>query len=426
MNNLKILLLATLSLLTASGLEAGTPDTLILEYCHRRAVENYPIMKQKQLFAESTALKNENSDKDYLPQFRIDGRASYQSDVTEVPVRLPGFSFPSPDKDVFDLQLGLNQLIWDGGITRELKNLESADLQINQQQVEVELYKVKERVNGLFFKILLFQKSKEALLINKQTVEEKLRELASGIENGMILQMSADVLEAQILQIDQSIIEIDAETRGTFRMLGELLDLELPSTTFLVLPEPEIITRAFVNQRPEYLLLDLQKNKLELSKNLVTAGKMPKFSGFGKLGYGKPGLNMLSNEFDSYYMVGVGLSWDLFNWNRPENQKKLLYLQQEIVETQKEALDLNVKIQVEDDLAAIEKFSNLIANDESLIILREKIATTASSQLDNGMITSTQYLEELNKATRAKLELETHRIQLSMSKINYLKTIGQL
>lgn len=415
-----------LILLAAINLNAQVQDTLTLDFCHQRAVAQYPLSRQKQLFAESSGLRNENTGKNYLPQFDVNGRATYQSDVTEVPVSFPGINIPTPDKDMFDLHLGLNQLIWDGGISREQKNIENADLLINQQQVEVELYKVKERVNGLFYKILLYKKSREALLINRQTVEEKMKEIESGIEQGMVLQVNADVLLAQIFQIDQSIIEIDAETRGIFRMLGEMLDMEIPVTTVLILPDPVIHTEPFVNQRPDYLLLDLQKNKLEVSKNLITAGRMPKVSGFGKLGYGKPGLNMLSNEFDNYYMVGVGLSWSILNWNKPENQKKILGLQQEIVEAQKEALDLNVKIQVDDDLAQIEKFDNLIANDKNLIVLREKIAQTASSQLDNGTLTSTQYLDELNKATRARLDLEAHRIQLSLAKINYLKTIGKL
>lgn len=415
-----------LILLAAINLNAQVQDTLTLDFCHQRAVAQYPLSRQKQLFAESSGLRNENTGKNYLPQFDVNGRATYQSDVTEVPVSFPGINIPTPDKDMFDLHLGLNQLIWDGGISREQKNIENADLLINQQQVEVELYKVKERVNGLFYKILLYQKSREALLINRQTVEEKMKEIESGIEQGMVLQVNADVLLAQIFQIDQSIIEIDAETRGIFRMLGEMLDMEIPVTTVLILPDPVIHTEPFVNQRPDYLLLDLQKNKLEVSKNLITAGRMPKVSGFGKLGYGKPGINMLSNEFDNYYMVGVGLSWSILNWNKPENQKKILGLQQEIVEAQKEALDLNVKIQVDDDLAQIEKFDNLIANDKNLIVLREKIAQTASSQLDNGTLTSTQYLDELNKATRARLDLEAHRIQLSLAKINYLKTIGKL
>jgi outer membrane protein TolC len=390
MNLIKKSAIAFFMVLIVLNLKAEAPDTLTLDYCHKLAVEYYPLARQKQLLTESTGLKNDNADKNYLPQFDVNGRATYQSDVTKVPISFPGVSIPTPDNEVYDL------------------------------------YKVKERVNGLFYKILLFKTNKEALLINRQNVVEKLKELTSGIENGMVLQSNGDVLEAQILQIDQSIIELDAETGATYKMLGEMLGIEIPVSTFLLLPNPVIETTTYINQRPEYLLLDLQKNKLEISKSLITAANRPKFSGFGKLGYGKPGLNMLSTEFDSYYMVGVGLSWDIINWNKPKNQKKLLDLQQGIVETQKEALDLNVKIQVDDDLAQIEKFNALIVNDENLIILREKITKTASSQLDNGIITSTQYLDELNKATRARLDLETHRIQLSFAKINYLKTIGKL
>ncbi len=405
---------------------AQTPDTLTLDFCHQRAVEVYPLVKQRLLNTESSAIQNENSDKNYLPQFGINGRASYQSDVTKVSVRIPGVSIPFPDKDMYDLYLGLDQLIWDGGMTREKKNLEEAGLKISQQQIEVELYKVKERVNGLYFKILLYRESKELLLINRQVVLEKMQELESGIRNGIVLRSSADVLKAQTLEIDQGVTEIETDLIATFGMLGEMLDLTIPSTVDLLLPDPLLETRVFMNFRPGYQLLNLQKDKLELSKKMVTASYMPKFSGFGKFGYGKPGLNMLSSTFEPYYFVGVGLKWNIINWNRQKNQKKILDIQQGIVEVRKETFDKNIKIQLLDDLAQVDKYNKLITNDQEIIDLRERIAKTASSQLDNGMITSTQYLDELNKATRARLNLGVHRIHLSLAKINYLKTIGKL
>nr|NQU90195.1 TolC family protein [Bacteroidota bacterium] len=408
------------------GLFAQNSDTLTLDFCHNRAVEVYPLVKQKILNKEASGIRNENFDKNYLPQFEVNGRASYQSEVTQVPINMPGISIPVPDKDMYDLYVGVNQLIWDGGITREQKNLEEADLQINQQQVEVELYKIKERVNGLFYRILLYKTSRELLLINRQTVTEKMQEFESGIRNGVVLQSAADVLKVQILAIDQGVTEIDANMTGAFKMLGELMELQIPVTAILILPDPSVETDTYINLRPEYRLLELQKHKLDLSKNMISASYLPKFSAFGKAGYGKPALNMLSNEFDTYYYVGVGLSWDIVNWNKQINQKKLLDVQQGIVETQREAFNKNVKIQVEDDMAEINKYSELISKDQEIIDLREKISHTSSSQLDNGMITSTQYLDELNKETQARLDKEMHRIQLSLAKINYLKTIGKL
>ncbi len=422
----KQLIITFLATLLAFTGQAQTPNTLTLEFCHKRAIEVYPVVRQKILNEEATGLRNKNSDKNYLPQFEVNGRATYQSDVTQVPISFPGVSIPTPDKDMYDLYLGLNQLIWDGGMTKEQKNLENADLLINQQQVEVELYKVKERVNGLFYKILLYQKNREALVTNRSTVAGKLKDLESGIKNGMILQSTADVLQAQILEIDQSLNSIDADLKATFTMLGQQLDLEIPAATRFILPDPPVETRTYENTRPEFLLLDLQKDKIELSKNLISASYMPKFSGFGKLGYGKPALNMLSTSFDTYYVVGVGLTWDILNWNRQNNQKQLLNVQQGIVDTQKEAFDKNVKIQATDDAAQIEKYLQLIGQDQQIIGLRKKITQTASSQFDNGIITSTQYLDELNRETRSTLDLEIHRIQLSFAKINYLKTTGKL
>jgi outer membrane protein TolC len=68
----------------------------------------------------------------------------------------------------------------------------------------------------------------------------------------------------------------------------------------------------------------------------------------------------------------------------------------------------------------------MIDKDQELIDLRVKITKTASSQLSNGTITSTEYLTQLNEEKQAKLNKETHEIQLINAKLNYLSAIGKL
>jgi len=417
-------LITVLMMLSVAG-AAQPPDTLTLAFCRQRAVEVYPLVKQRLLNQEISSVKNQNTDKNYLPQFTVNAKATYQSDVPTVPLEVPGVTIIPPDKSVYDFQLQLDQLIWDGGVTQEQKKLEQAELEISQQQIEVELYKVKERVNGLFYKILMYRKNREELEINRQKVADKLKEIRSGIKNGMLLQSNADVLQAQILEIDQGISQIDSDLSGIYSMMSELLLLQVNESTLLPLPDPVIDFSTYVNLRPEYLLLNLQQNKLELGKKLIATSYMPKFSGFAKLGYGKPGLNVLSTDFEPYYLVGIGLKWDIINWNQQKNRKKIIDFQKGIVDVQKEVFDKNLKIQIEEDLAQINKYKKLIEKDLEIITLREKIAKTASSQLDNGVITSTQYLDELNKTTKARLNMEIHQIGLSLAKVNYLKTIGK-
>ena len=414
------------SLLASPFLFGQQADSLTLSFCYQRVVDYYPLAKQKQMLDEASGIKVENLNKNYLPQFNMNGRVSYQSEVTELPINIPNVSIPEMHNDMYNISLELSQLIYDGGATNTLKKIEDAGLEVEQQAVEVELYKVKERVNAMYFRIPALRASEKLFTLTKEIIEEKRDDLMSGIRNGLILPSNADVLKAEILQIDQNLVEIRTEIEAAYKMLGELINMEIPVSTKLILPQPVIETDRFDNQRPEYLLMNLQQNKILVSKNLISSQYLPKLSGFGSVGYGRPGLNMLSRDFDSYYMIGLGLKWDLINWNKQKNEKKIIDIQNNLVEARKETFDKNLKIQLENDIAKIKKYEEVIRQDQDIIDLRIKIVKTKSSQLDNGIITSTEYLEELTSASRAKLNEELHKIQLVFAKVNYLKTLGKL
>ncbi len=156
----------------------------------------------------------------------------------------------------------------------------------------------------------------------------------------------------------------------------------------------------------------------------VSTRIIPKLSAFGQAGYGRPGLNMLDNTFQPYYMVGVTLTWNPINWNSDNNEKQIYSVNSKIIDAQKETFDKNLKVSLEKYKSDIQKYTDLINKDKDLISLREKITATVYSQLQNGTVTSTVYMTELNNLTQSRLLLETHKLQLLQSKINYLTTKG--
>ena len=135
---------------------------------------------------------------------------------------------------------------------------------------------------------------------------------------------------------------------------------------------------------------------------------------------------MLNVNFDDFYMIGARLSWKPWDWNLSRKQKEVLDIQNEIINSQKETFDKNVKIDLENKIAEIRKAEELISRDRELIELREKISKSVSSQLDNGVITSSQYLTEINAEASAKLDLESHKIQLVKAKLDYQAALGNL
>jgi outer membrane protein TolC len=220
-----------------------------------------------------------------------------------------------------------------------------------------------------------------------------------------------DVLRAEMMKLQQKMAELDINRRAMLDVLGVLLDRELPDSTHLTKPA-ETGLPAGPGQRPEHQLYELQKNQLQAAENLTGVKNYPKVFAFGQAGYGKPGLNMLSEDFDTYYIVGAGLKWTFWDWNTVEREKQVLQIQRDMVDDQRNTFDQVQNMQVQKEQAEIARYREMIERDEEIIELRQKITRSAKSQFEHGVITATEYLTELNAETRARIELETHKLQL--------------
>jgi len=402
-----------------------TTDTLTLDICQQKALENYPLIKQKDLINKTSELKLFNIAKAYLPQLSLNGQATYQSAVTELPITIPGMDIPTLYKDQYKATLDVTEVIYDGGLTSKQKKLEQVSLQSELQSLETELYKVKDKVNTIYFGIIALQENKKLLLVLKDDIKNKLKKVESGVKNGVLLQSNADVLSAEILKLEQQIIELESGIESGFSMLGDYLNTTIPETSILKLPETIVSATDYENIRPEIKSFELLQQKLDVSKSLLDVKMIPKVAGFGELGYGRPGLNMLSNSFDAFYLVGAKVTWTLWDWNQSKNDKQLIDLQSQVLTTQKELFNQGIKILLEKNISDIQKYKDLLVKDQEIIALRKKITLSAESQLENGTITATEYLTELNAESTAKLNMETHKIQLVKAQVDYLTTKGK-
>jgi len=401
-----------------------TTDTLTLDFCQKKALENDPTLKQKDLLTNASDIALSNYTKAYLPQIALNGQAAYQSETTTLPIHIPGINIPSLDKDSYKATFDVTQLIYDGGMTANQKKLETASNQADLQNVETELYKLKDKVNTIYFVIVTLQENKKLLKLSKQDIQNKLLKIESGIKNGAVLESNADVLKAEIIKMDQQISEIDYGVSAAYKMLGDYLNITISDSAKLKLPDVVVASTNYNNTRPETKAFDLQEQKLDISKSLLGCKLMPRLAAFGELGYGRPGLNMLSNSFDAFYMVGAKVSWTLWDWNETKNQKKILDLQKQVLESEKETFNQGIKVLLENNIADIAKYENLISSDNDIITLREKVVKTSESQLENGAITATEYLTELNNLLQSRVDMQAHKIQLIKTKVEYLTLKG--
>ena len=407
-NNLVTILLLILTI------SSYAQQKLTIEECYAFAEKNYPIAKQTNFLQQKTSFEIDALNKAKLPKIDINAQATYQSDVIGLPTSLPGVE--PINKDQYRATLDVNQLLYNGGMINANTKLKEAQMLTQQQLVAVNLYQLKSRINYSYMMILLWQDQRELLLAKQSTIHSKIKEVKSGVKNGAMLPSSVQVLEAELLKLEQAL------TENTFQRIKELQNLAgLTSTTIKensVLERPST-TLETNGVRPEMKFFELQQDQIEASKNIISKSNLPKLNAFGQAGYGNPGLNMLNNSFDDFYMVGLKLNWNVFDWNKSKSEKQALDIAKEIVTTEKETFETNNQMQLNELKSEISKLETIIKTDSQIILLREKVVQSSDSQMRNGVITTSEYVTELNQLFDAKTNQKVHQTQLELAKINY-------
>ncbi|MEA3495585.1 MAG: TolC family protein [Bacteroidota bacterium] len=411
---------------------AQKTDTLNLQKCYEFAENNFSLSATEELYKKTNELNIQKANATYLPQFDLNAKATYQSEVTSID--LSGLPFPididAPSQDQYQATFDLSQIIYDGGITKKMKELHNVNMNIDIQKLNIEKFKLKEKINNLFFSILLLNENLELINLLKKDLDEKIKVIESGIKNGVLIASDVYVLQAEIIKVEQNEIEIKSKLKNLRDALSEITSLEITENT--VFEEKNTKNNFLQNEnyeitkRPEKELFNLQKQKINAGIEVIKSKKNPKLFAFGQLGYGKPGLNFLSNEFGEFYFVGVKMNWNIWDWKQNKYEQEIMKLNKDVLDCKEKNFDKNIKIALDYQTNDIEKFEKLILKDKDIIELKEKVKKVASSKLKNGTITSSEYLTELNAEIQAKLKLAIHKVQLEQARINFMMIKGVL
>ena len=409
MEKLKYIFLLFIGLINAQ-------ETITLEQCYQWSRENYPLIKKQELIKKAEQHTTENALKGWLPQVNITAQATFQNDVTQFPVKLPNVNVEPLSKDQYKVFADVSQTIYDGGNIRNQKNLAKIQSEVQTIQTEVELDKLKERINQLYFGILQTNKQWTQLQFTKLDIKEGIKKAEAQLKNGVIFRSNLDVLKAELVKIEQKEIELQAIKQNFVQMLSYFIKKNIDENTQLETPEKILLTKN--NNRSELKLFDAQKQLLETQRKIINTKNTPKLGAFFQGGYGKPGFNMLKNEFDIFYIGGIRLNIPISGFYTQKNDLALLENQSQEIEIQRENFLFNqnfIEIQQRNDL---EKIQNLIDKDNELIELRKNIKTASLAQLENGVINTNDYLREVTAEEQAILTKITHEIQYLLTQYN--------
>ena len=405
---------------------------LTLKECYNMAASTSALAGERSSYSDISNLKDQNLSKGWLPSLDANGSFVYNSSVIDMSsvlgsLPVPGIANlikPLPHEQ-YKVTVDINQMIYDGGAIKGARALEKADYNINEKQNEADIYKLRGQVNGYYFNLLLLARQKEVLNSYLELIKKRISAAQSAVVNGVVLKSDIDVLTSEKIKLEQQITQNDITRSSLLKILSGMIGTELDPATEFTLPQ-SVNSLSKELLRPELQLFDLRKEQLGAGMKIIESKRLPKAFGFATLGYGNPpGSNFFKDEFAPYYIVGAGIKWNIFDWNKSKNEKSVITLQQGIIEKKKTDLADNLTRLLESKNAEIRGLQALINTDNELITLRKRISSSAESKYENGTITATDLLNEINAERQAVLNFEIHKINLAMAEVEYFNISGQ-
>lgn len=410
-------------LLLLFGADGASAAQVTLEQCMELARRNYPQIRQLNLIEEAAEYDIANVSKSWLPQLTISGKASYQSDVVEMPFEIPGFSFDLPH-DQYSVVGELSQTIWDGGTSKSQKELYSAGAEVQKSQLEVSVYSINDRVVQVYLGILLIDAQLRQNDILERSLERNAGQVQACIDNGTAYKADLDMVRVSMLNCEQQKEGLLSDRAAYLEMLERLTGTSLEGQE-LVEPDCDAACPdAAAVTRPELALYDAQRRQNEAQLRQLDSKILPKFSLSLQGGIGRPGLNMLDNSFQPYYTAGIRMSWDLGALYTRRDEKQKLDVQLRTIESDRETFLFNTGISALQLRSSIDKARRLLEKDGEIIALQESIRAAGEEQYRNGTISMTDLMKRIDDEYDARVAESIHRIQLLMAVYDYKNCVG--
>ncbi|MEO5902478.1 MAG: TolC family protein [Gemmatimonadaceae bacterium] len=423
----------TLSLaIAASALNAAraqTPaDSLRLPALRATALSQDPRAAQLELLASQSALRLRDINADRRPALSFESQAQYQSDVAMIPLTLPGVTLPKPPHDTYDAHLNATQRIYDPA-SPSRRAVERAQTAESQARVLTALYGITESVNTAFFTALRSQAQIAELRTTITDVEAQLTVADARVKAGTALPSESDALRVELLRRKQSTAELVATRKAAIAILSDLVGQPIDPSTPLSAPQfsTEVASAsaaADLRARPEYQQFDKSRDVLARTSDALSSQIKPSVAAFGRLGYGRPGLNPLSDKFDSYWLTGIRLQWSPWNWGVTTRDRQINSLQRGIVTSEEKAFTAALQRGVQQDLASIDRLETTLSEDDEIIALRERILTETRARYAEAVITSADYVDRQTDVLAARLTRASHRVELAQARAHLLTTLG--
>ncbi len=391
---------------------------LTLDSCRQKAHDTYPMIKQYTLLNRSRDYTIDNICKAWLPQVNAMGGAAAYTDMLDIPAQAKMLTGETKNWTA-GAMISLQQQIYDGGQTAAQKNTARAETEVSCRNVDVSMYAVNDRIEQLFFGILLIdeQLKQNRLLQNDLGINE--RQVADMMKGGLANATDIDAVKVEEVKCRQSEASLTAMRQAYLRMLGYFIGEQLNETTTLVAPNETTTTKIDAITRPELQWYAARQSLLGEQRKQLDTRLIPTVKAFGAAIAHTSLADMMHNTFAA---AGVTVSWNIGALYTRKNDLYKLQVEADRIDAEQQTFLFNNHLQTEETQGQITALKKQLDLDRETVRLREDIYSKSMKKVKLGTETVNEMLRDAIAVSQARQQQSLHNIQLQQA-INHQNTL---
>ncbi len=381
---------------------------LSLDEARQMAHDNYPAIRQYRIIDQGRDFTIDNVAKGWLPKVSVSAGGYAFTNVLNTNAQAT--------KMGLDLRnwmasgaITVTQSVYDGGQIAAQRQVVSAQSNMQSRQLDVSMYAINERIDQLFFGILLLDeqlKQNNLLLLDLATSEESIRSMMKG---GIANQCDLDVILVEKLNASQQGVALKASRKSYLRMLGVFIGKSLTEDEPIDMPCGITSLGKASENHPELTYNTSMNSLLDAQRRLIDTKLRPTVSVFGT-GIIHTKVSDLLNS--GMLMCGISVSWNIGALYTRKNDIKKLDVQKAMNDSQREIFLFQNRLKNEEANGTIESLRKQIEQDEEIIGLRESIRSKGDKKVKLGTESVNELVRDIHAVSLARAQKAQHEIML--------------
>lgn len=419
-------------------------EILTLEGAVARALESSPLVKAAGFTVEVAEVRSRATFSNYLPKVNFDynftqgnnpvyvfGSLLNQRRFTAADFALNHLNYPNPLSN-FQNKFSLNQLLFDGGRTRNIRTQARLGRQVSDEELKKTQSDLIFRVVKSYLEALL---AKEMVKVSEDAVQSAVadKEKAENMfKSGLVVE--SDLLSVQVHHAAQSEELVRARNQAKLALANLNFEMGMPLDKIFELVQPlkpfpledqdlKALQELALTLRPDFKQAQLATQSNEAALGSARSEFWPTLSAFGS--WQTDDQNFTSADSNSW-LVGVNLRINIFNGR--ENQAHLAesHLLQKRQTVMQEHLAQAIRLQIEKAYLEVETATGVAEVNQKSVSQAQESLRIVRNRYQTGLTTITELLRSETALTRARTSFLRSLFEQRTSVANLELQVGRL